>query len=337
MPITKNFAVRERVMDRMLRRSKGATAAEMRREVNEELTRMGLPIVTSRNTLYKDLNNLHRVYGAEITSTKRGKAEYFRYKHSTFSIFRMPLNTEEVDTLRKAMGLLERLSVAPGFEWMAECRAWIDAEVFSPAETGPVIAFEQPDGYRGTEYLLPMMEYIKDRQPLWLDYQKFGERTKRYTVHPYFIRQASARWYLYARVEGEEIVKTFCFDRFRGVQEAEGVTYMPVDDGTDFVAMMQRGIGVGYLDRDPQDIVCRVRAREVPYLASCRLHASQKIDKVVDGWAEMTLHTVINDELKRALLAYSEDVQVIAPKDLRDEMAAIHEQQGEWEKDINNY
>lgn len=333
MANTKNYAAREKIIDRLLQKPGGATRKEIMAACNRELRARGWEEIRSRGTILEDIATIEAYVGAEIFREKVGRQVYYSYRNPDFSIYHYDLSVTELEAMRLAVDALGRLASAPGNEWMGSLQARLKTSFFRPETAVPLLGFEAADDYTGDGHVGTLLDCIEARQPIDIDYRRFGCTTRTHTVHPYFLWRASNRWYLFARIDGHLFSTPFCLDRIEEVRTTTRVRYVPKNDSEDFTKMLANVIGVGYYENEPEEIVCRVREEEIPYLESCRLHRSQYITKPDNGWAYLFLFVVDNHELRRALLAYAEHLQVLAPPRLKEEMEEIHARQLEWGKE----
>ena len=73
-----------------------------------------------------------------------------------------------------------------------------------------------------------------------------------------------------------------------------------------------------------QDIILRVEAKSVPYILSRPIHKLQKIDKHYrNGDIQIKIPLYINYELISNILSYQNTVEVLKPKELRQEIFEI--------------
>ena len=58
MPNTKNFSLRVRILDGLLQQRKGVSIQDCLRVINHRLTARGIPPVTSKDTILKDMTEM---------------------------------------------------------------------------------------------------------------------------------------------------------------------------------------------------------------------------------------------------------------------------------------
>jgi predicted DNA-binding transcriptional regulator YafY len=68
---------------------------------------------------------------------------------------------------------------------------------------------------------------------------------------------------------------------------------------------------------EPQEVKIRFSPDQAPYIEERTWHPSQKIEKRADGSIDLTMRVANLWEIKRWLVGYGADAQVLEPEDLR--------------------
>ena len=111
------------------------------------------------------------------------------------------------------------------------------------------------------------------------------------TVEPYFLKEFKRRWYLYG---------------FKG--DADGPHMMALDRMT----------------RVKRELVkLKVYGTQVQYFRSLPLHSSQKEIETGDNHSVFTYFLTPDYDFKQDVLSFGDKVEVLEPKDLREEMRGI--------------
>jgi predicted DNA-binding transcriptional regulator YafY len=78
---------------------------------------------------------------------------------------------------------------------------------------------------------------------------------------------------------------------------------------------------------EPQEVKIRFSPEQAPYIQERTWHPSQKIDKCTDGSIELSMNVANLWEVKRWLIGYGADAQVLRPmglaKDIEEECAEL--------------
>lgn len=329
MPFNKNFSARQRVIDRMLQRKGGATVQEIMDGVNEELRFHGLPVVTSRSTIYSDLDFISSVFGAEVIHTAVGRFHYHRYADPSFSLYRLNLPDEEVQTINRTLDILSRFQGVDGFDWVGETMTRLKHSLFRVPDGEEVIHFQAAPGYCGTPFLFPVFEAIRSRRPIAFVHQPFGKASREWVLHPYLLVQFDLRWYVVGRPQGELFSRCFGLDRFLSMRVAD-VPWVENNGLVEYERDFGHLIGIkGYNEPSPEGVKLFVLPDEVEYLRTAPIHRSQSLE-VFEDHAVATLEVTVNYELKQRLLHYCRNVFVLGPQSLADELYEVHRKQCEF-------
>ena len=77
------------------------------------------------------------------------------------------------------------------------------------------------------------------------------------------------------------------------------------------------------ISKKPKKIILSFSTEQAPYIISQPLHQSQKIMTESDTEVRVELFVYITHELKMTILSYGENVQVISPKVLKEQIKEI--------------
>lgn len=90
MPDTKNFRLRVKVLDSLLRKREGVTIHEMLHVVNQRLEERGIAPVKTKDTILKDITemaNEFHVRVLRIRDERDSRIIRYRYEDKDFSIY----------------------------------------------------------------------------------------------------------------------------------------------------------------------------------------------------------------------------------------------------------
>jgi predicted DNA-binding transcriptional regulator YafY len=71
---------------------------------------------------------------------------------------------------------------------------------------------------------------------------------------------------------------------------------------------------------EPQEVTIRFSPEQAPYIQERTWHPSQKLEKCADGSIELTMNVANLWEVKRCLIGYGADAQVLRPMDLAEDI-----------------
>lgn len=278
----------------------------------------------SRRTAYADRRHLTDHLGAPIVNDRRRGG--WTYTDSTYMLPFLALSERESDTLRRSL-LAAREYLAPPDAGPVSALAQ-RLQPFLPPLTGTAAesmggAIRLDAGVGAAPALLDACRLgIGERRRLRLLYYSAhrdaeGERV----VQPYHLHHWRGEPYLIAWCEWRQAFRDFFLGRIREWTLLPSADAFARDQAFDVEAYLCPGFALHH-----GEALVTVRVRFSPYQARWvrerRYHASQRCTEVLDGSLEMTLEVAGTAEVRRWLLGYGAEVEVLEPPSLRAEMAA---------------
>ena len=176
----------------------------------------------------------------------------------------------------------------------------------------------------GTAFLDTIIEAMKQNVELKIDYQRYEnkkeEHLQTFHIQPYALRAYNRRWYLLGYLKEQVELRTIALDRVLSLKVLANSFKLPED--FDVRKYFANVVGI-YVNDDLPVTKVKIRAYGVQaeYLRSTPLHKSQSESHSKHGkFAEFTYRLCITPELVSQLLAMGENVEVLEPKELREEM-----------------
>lgn len=175
----------------------------------------------------------------------------------------------------------------------------------------------------GQQYLMPIVEAMRDGRVLNISYQSFSMNTPAYhEIEPYCLKIYKQRWYLMGRRPDRNVMRTFALDRIKCIELTGKTFLLPVS--FDAEKYFEKTIGIIVEDNcPPQTIKIHAVNGQQNYIRSLPLHSSQKEYETVSNGAKFSIFAQPNYDLIQELLRYGEDVIVLSPKWLRDKIREI--------------
>jgi len=180
--------------------------------------------------------------------------------------------------------------------------------------------------------LLPVFnKAITDRQVLSFSYQPFGQELFNLTFHPQFLKEYNGRWFVFGEANREPYqAYNVPLDRIVGeVSPIEGIEYIPAAKGF-YQHYFQNIIGVTHeKDAKVEQVIIRTKSEyQHGLLMTKPLHHSQKEMMPYsehDGqwYGEVILAIEPNRELRGKILMYGENLEVIEPQSLREQIKEV--------------
>lgn len=317
MPINKNALLRQQVIDRCLSSGKKFSSKQLWDECNEALQAIGEEPVRSRNTILSDINTIICEHHAEIIHEGEGRRAYFYYRYPNYSIYKVPLKPEELAQLTQILLMLHKFEGLPKMEWFDETIERFKLMLSIDPEDGQVVGFDENPDLKGLEHFTTLVRAAMQKQPIAVHYRNYKNTEFTATVHPYYIKQFNKRWFLFGYNQEYGSLYNFAIDRILRVEDLQ-VPYIPNAD-FDAFEYFDDMIGVTRnIEDEPQDVILRISKGSWPYVATKPLHGTQKvIEHTAEGGAVVRIKVIPNYELEQTILYYGENIEVLAPADLR--------------------
>ena len=177
----------------------------------------------------------------------------------------------------------------------------------------------------GTSFLDDIIEAMQKNMELRIDYQRYEgeqgeEHLQTFHIQPYALKVFNRRWYLLGFIKEKDGLRTIALDRILDLKILSTSFELPEDfDARKYFANV---VGI-FVNNDLPVTKVKIRAYgiQADYLRSTPLHKSQSEGKSKHGeFAEFTYRLCITPELVSQLLAMGDKVEVLEPKELREEM-----------------
>ena len=137
---TKEYSMREMIIDQCLGTGREFTREELQTEVNKGLKARDMQPVTSKATILQDISEMnekfyliYEEYG--IIAEKRGRKTYYRYRDGIESIYNRELTPDEIEKLQEIRTLLQGLKGMPRLEWVDQMSVRFDQQLIGSDRT----------------------------------------------------------------------------------------------------------------------------------------------------------------------------------------------------------
>lgn len=177
----------------------------------------------------------------------------------------------------------------------------------------------------GQKHLSAIIEAMKDSMTLSVTHASFWkDTTATFEVEPYCVKVFRQRWYMLARSVKYGNIRVYCLDRISAVRNTGKSFIFPED--FDPAGYFQKSFGIIVDEAYPPEII-RIQAygTKVKYLRSLPLHHSQKEVYTAEGYSDFQYYMSPTYDLKQELLSHGDEITVLAPEHLRDEIMATAE------------
>jgi len=321
----KNAQIRYRVIDRCISNKYNPfpTKEDLRRACEEALYGSDTGADICDSTIEKDLRAMRMEFDAPIKYSKIDKGYY--YEDDTYTIDKIPLSEDDIEAIRFASNTLMQFRDVGLFKQFGFAIDKIFDRVHisnNPTDDSVenFVQFEtvhETDG--GNEMLPDFLKAIKEKTVVTFEYTSYlSQKTKQRKVLPLLLKEYRNRWYLICYSLGKNKVMTFGLDRMGSLILTEENYYKPIDFNPDHY--FKNSIGITANDSEPVKVVFKIDKVGSKYIESQPLHSSQVLEKEGNNRNTFSLKVIVSEELKRTLLSYGAQIEVVKPKGLRSEI-----------------
>ena len=321
----KNAQVRYRIIDRSIgnKYNPFPTKEDLRRACEEALYGSDTGSDICDSTIEKDLFAMRMDFDAPIKYSKIEKGYY--YEDEDFSIDKIPLSQDDIDAIRFASNTLMQFRDVGIFKQFGFAIDKIFDRVHisnnpTDASVDNFVQFETVhDTGQGNEMLPDFLKAIQSKLIVQFLYTSYvSEKTKLRKVLPLLLKEYRNRWYLICFSIDKQKVVTFGLDRIADLEITEENYIEPID--FDSENYFKNSIGITANDSTPEKVVFKIDKIGSKYIQSQPLHVSQKLIKEGNSRNTFSLKVIVSEELKRTILSYGSQIEVVKPKDLREEI-----------------
>ncbi|MFT4969959.1 MAG: putative DNA-binding transcriptional regulator YafY [Chitinophagales bacterium] len=323
MPVNKEAFLRYRIIDRLIRNNARPYPSmdDLMDDLEEKLGKS-----FSVSTIQKDIKSMKEDellgYKAPIKFHRAHQGYY--YADPNFSITEVPLGEEDLDAIEFAAMVLQQFKDVKLF---AEFGSAVDkifnavnvSSILSEDEVEQMIHFEKVPYYKGSEWIAPILEYIKNRKSLSLAYKRFeADEARIHLIHPILLKEYRNRWYVLGMLEKNNHLVIYALDRVVSCEEGE-IAYRHHHQFSS-QTYFQYAYGITTFEDEPSELIFQCSPLQAKYLKTQPLHHTQKLLEENDKEARFSLKVGVTPELIMDLLSYGHQVKVLEPKFLKDEL-----------------
>ena len=172
----------------------------------------------------------------------------------------------------------------------------------------------------GTEYLQTIIDAMQQSKELAIDYQPFYGHRASYTIQPYAMKAYHQRWYVLGYIKELNAIRNIALDRLLEMTITEETFSFPEDFNAEKYYENTVGIFVND-DLSPVKVKLKAYGSQIEYLRSLPLHKSQR--ETASKYGEFCVFEYklcLTPELSSQILAMGENVEVLEPIELREEI-----------------
>lgn len=248
------------------------------------------------------------------------KVRTYKYTNPDFSIAQRPLLEYEQYLVDATSKLLERFENHPKYNKLAEALIKFQDEEEQENDESRILFYDHNEEYKGIKHLKPLYLAIKKKQALEITFKGFKDESSRiFEFHPHVLKQYNRRWFVYGYNKTKNISEWSIplDERLVQFNEVEDIEYIESD--TDWDTFFRTMVGVVRNGETVKVVLQFHNGREKYFKTKPfqpdfeEFFEEEKQDQV---WFE----TIINKELVQQLLSYGYDVEVLEPKQLKEQL-----------------
>ena len=172
----------------------------------------------------------------------------------------------------------------------------------------------------GTEYLQTIIDAMQQYKELVIDYQPFYGHRASYTIQPYAMKAYHQRWYIVGYIKELDAIRNIALDRLLEMTITEQAFKLP--KGFSAEKYYENTVGIFVNDElSPVKVKLKAYGSQIEYLRSLPLHKSQR--ETLSKYGEFCVFEYklcLTPELSSQILAMGENVEVLEPIALREEI-----------------
>ena len=253
-----------------------------------------LQIGFSKRTLQRDIKEIRNVFGIDIEYSKTNKGYFISQSE-----------TENMNFQR----MIEAFDMFNSLNLAQDLTPFIHLEKRRP---------------QGTENLYGLLHAIKNNLKIKFTYQKFWEEeSSQRLAEPYALKEFKNRWYIMAKDSNNNIIKSFALDRLTTLEITNQTYQYPDKYSIEQSYRYCFGI-ISPNDEEPQDIILSFDPFQGKYIKTLPLHETQQVLVDNDEETRIKLKLYLTHDLFMELLSFGDNMKVIEPKSLADEIKKAH-------------
>ncbi len=302
-----------------LLQGRGRTLQQLRAELG----------VTKR-TVQRDIQVLEQT-GFPVTSEQRNRSIYWRLAYDPVLEGPLELTQQERMALYFSRGLLKPLAGTPFFEALESALAKIGAGISAPGHTLlhsfdsqiGIGAFGSKDFSRSREVIAALTRAIQHHFTVQITHATPQHRNAvEYRLDPYRLHYYQGGLYLIALDHAKDDLRTFAAERICTVVVTRSRFTPPPVETLDEL----QSTAFQLIHGEPQLVRMRFSPEQAPYIAERTWHESQTLEPQPDGSVILSLRVASLWEVKRWLIGWGAESEVLDPDDLRLDIAATAQQ-----------
>ncbi|MFN3999686.1 helix-turn-helix transcriptional regulator [Algoriphagus sp.] len=252
------------------------------------------------------------------------RKKYYRYSDSDYSIRKQTLKPDDRDALNEALQTLLAFEGRPEVEWIHELigRILPDPEKVMPSTA---ILYEENPDQVGRQHIHPLFQAIRKKTPLQITYLAFGKPEDDHFISPYLLKEYNNRWYILCKTNHFDHLTCLALDRIKQIEPTSKYPFIPYPEDEDPKEFFFNFLGVTWEKRPVENVTLFIKKTRILYVLTKRIHHTQQHNPLPENpeWDEITLKLIPNKEFYSQMLFFGDDLKIISPDSVRDQMKSI--------------
>ncbi|GFO55819.1 transcriptional regulator [Geomonas sp. Red276] len=301
---------------RLIEARHGISAAELAEETG-----------VNRRTIQRDLIAIEEA-GYPIVSDWQDGVKFYRFLTGFKNVPPISFSLQELMTLSLLRSQLDLLSGTPFMEDMQSIFGKVNS-VLPPrlaahmeriAQVAHPLLQGKRDYSKSSDQLKLIRHALLYQQSVTLTYRSPGrDEPASYHVDPYTLLFQKGGIYLHGFARERQALRTFALERI--VSVAAGTERFDIPEGFHPTHALEEAFGL--VAEPPMEVAIRFSAGIAHAIADRTWHASQRIERGEDGSLVLRFRAGGKMEILAWLLSYGPHAELLAPAELRDELARM--------------
>ncbi len=320
MANSKHAHIRYNILDYCFR-NRSFTFNEMLVYINDKIAEIypgeGISVRTLRDDI-KVFRDKKEGFGAPLPENIR----ILRYTNTDFSIAQKPLLEYEQYLIDAAQQLLGRFENHPKYNRLAEAFIKFQDDEEELSNKAKILFYDHNEEYKGIKHLKPLYLAIKKKQALQITFKGFQDTTSStFEFHPHILKQYNNRWFVFGLNNTSGITEWSIplDERLIKFEVLEDTRY--IASVTDWEMFFRTMVGVVRpKDTETEKVVLRFYNGRENYFKTKPFQPDFEEFFEEDKQDQVWFETMINKELVQQILSFGEDVEVLEPEILKNQM-----------------
>lgn len=275
----------------------------------------------SSKTIQRDLEYMRYELDAPIdySAKKRG---YF-YKEDNFQLPAISIKESDLFSIYLAEEILEQYRDTPLYSRLKSVFEKIEGSLpnspnsnYAPPQSRFTV-FPSPSTTVDPQVWDKVFTAVRTQNTIEIKYTAPSGTKEKRLINPYHTIRYEGDWYLVAHCHKQDDRRTFSLARMTHIKETDSFFDIPKDFNFAEISTSRFGIHWG---QGVEKIVLLFNSKVAPYIEERKWHSSQKIEKMNNGTLILQIVAHRSIELKKWILSWGAQVEVIEPAGLRTEI-----------------